>query len=350
MAMDQSTEKLIRSSFEQSNGYVNEATCPPGPPLLTFDLTTMESACNDQQTINTAAPCFVLGPFSQRKRLLSCIVENWPETDSYNSLPMEINKSPRNNVQPAAKPLSWEAEDVTDYITTLDEACILDIESYEEIDQISDQHKWIARTYGPIYEPLLKPGEDIYARPKSLCINFENLPELTASSINTLTDNAMTNSSGPDEKYAKIMKTSSCDLLSQSTPLNQSQDNDDQCLQYRSTDNLLIKREEDFLYLNPAYNHSKCRTPLPVVSLNSSFYDESASMNSSLYDTSTLAASQVSEDQMINSTKFNTINPLENSVVDLDEGKTIVDDDVSNMKEAAENGKFVWLLTLLKIA
>lgn len=243
----------------------------------------------------------------------------------------------------AANPFSWEAEDVTDYITTLDEACILDIESYEEIDQIPDQHKWMARTYGPIYEPLLKPGEDIYARPKSLCMNFETHPELTNPSPN----NIMINSGGPDEKYAKIMKTSSCDVLSQSSPLNQSQENV-HCLEYRSTDNLLIKREEEFLYHNPAYNQSKCRTPLPVLSLNSSFYDESTSMNSSLYDTtSTLGASQACEEKTINFIKFNAINPLENSVVDLDGDKAMGEDQVSNMKEAAENGKFVLLLLFI---
>lgn len=338
--MDQSTENLIRTSFEQLNGYVNEATCPSGPPSLTFDLTPEQHACNDPPpAMDTTMPSFVLGPFNQRKRLLSCIVENWPETDSYNSLPTDINKSPRNvAAATAANPFSWEAEDVTDYITTLDEACILDIESYEEIDQIPDQHKWTARTYGPIYEPLLKPGEDIYARPKSLCMIFDAHAEL----VNLSPNNVMTNSGGPDEKYAKIMKTSSCDVLDQS-PLNQSQDNV-HCLQYRSTDNLLIKREEDFLYLNPTYNQSKCRTPLPVLSLNSSFYDESSSMNSSLYETSTLGASQPAEEKTINSIKFNAINPLENSVVDLDGDKAMADDQVSNMKEAAENGKFVLLL------
>lgn len=336
-AMNQSTENLIYTSCDQLNGYVNDAVvCQSGaPPSLTFDIIPEASA----QTFASApqstdgAPGFVLGPFNQRKRLLSCIVENWPECDSYNSLPVEINQSPRHDIDdgsavPMKKPFAWEAEDVKDYITTLDEACILDIESYEDITQITDQHQWAAQTYGPIYEPLLKPGENCYDRPKSLCINFETHPHLNGERTATTTP-----SNELDEKYARIMTTDLDHLPYQENGHYSA---------LQSTDNLVLKGlvDDEFLYLHPAYNRSKCRTPLPILSLNSSFYDESTSMNSSMYDANTLTASQASNDKTFMGNKLNTINPLENSVIELDGDKMLGEDQMSNMQVAAENGKY----------
>lgn len=336
--MDQSTENLIYTSCNQLDGYVNEAASLSGAPSLTFDLTT------DSHTISElgqedVAPSFVLGPYNQRKRLLSCIIENWQESDSYNSLPAEINQSPREVVSGIGgqKPFSWEAEDVTDYITTLDESCILDIESYEEIDRISEQHKWNPQTYGPIYEPLLKPGEQVFDRPLSSQLNYETFPMGNSS------NNIMTKSGGPDEKYPKIMTATSYEAIDPLENVGKSQE-EINCPQYSSTDNLLSKvpkDPEEFLYLNPAFNHSKCRTPLPVLSMNSSFYDETTSMNSSMHEMNPGTMSQMNgTEKSFNCGKFNAVNPLETSIVDLDGNKSFGEDQVSNMQVTAENGEF----------
>lgn len=362
--MNQSTENLIYESYDQlhGNGYVNNATTiyqtlARSPSMMTYDLTTADVHQVNVATADgdTTPPNFVLGPYNQRKRLLSCIVENWPESDSFNSLPAEVSQSPRDTIDcagvPMKKPFSWEAEDVADYITTLDEACILDIESYEEIDKLDDQQKWIAQTYGPIYEPLLKPGEDFYARPKSLCLNYDTQRRVFDADALNDTTSSMSNGQSPDE-YATIAApaaTTNSEYSPQITDLDDSPD-EERLLHTSSTENLILncQSDEDFLYLNPAYNRSKCRTPLPVISLNSSFYDESTSMNSSMYDPNVMANTQmyggdksITNNNSIASQCHNAINPLENSVIEMDGDKALGDEQMSTMKVAAENGK--WL-------
>lgn len=352
MAMNQSTENLVTAGvYDQfnGNGYINDGATIYQPMNRAY--TVMTTAAEVHQA--EPPPAFVLGPYNHRKRLLSCIVENWPESDSFNSLPVECNQSPRDRDVvdcagvPMKKPFSWEAEDVAEYITTLDEACILDIESYEEIDKLEDQQKWIAQTYGPIYEPLLRPNAEPAARPKSLCINYDTHPKLSDISNHQHYAMPISKNDGKGNDTA-----TSCENLIQTTDLDE---NNTEVDFSRSTDNLIATnatREEDFLYLNPAYNRSKCRTPLPVLSLNSSFYDESTSMNSSMYDPNSMNVSQISgggggggggDKNSITSAvsyKLNAINPLENSVIDMDGDKVIGDEQMSTMKVAAENGKF----------
>lgn len=355
--MNQSTENLIHVSYDQlyGKGYANDAATiyqsVGRPPSSTFEFTSDDAQMmtNVVPAID-AVPSFVLGPYNHRKRLLSCIVENWPESDSFNSLPADINPSPRDTTDcagvPMKKPFSWEAEDVADYITTLDEACILDIESYEEVDKIPDQQHWIAQTCGPIYEPLLKPREDLYARPKSLCISYEAYSTRNGDNHDIGDTILGISNQQSAAEYSTIVNTAaSCEILNQITDLDDNP-KDSRLLQARSTDNLLLNghREDDFLYLNPAYNRSKCRTPLPVLSLNSSFYDESTSMNSSMHDPNTMTGSQMSGDRITtnnnNNSKYNAINPLENSMIELDGDKVIGEEQMSTMKVAAENGKY----------
>lgn len=345
MAAYKSTDDLIYAMNDPlaDDGCVNGATTncqhhqPIGRPLsMPIELISVDVHNADDSAPHPPPPCFVMGPYNHRKRLLSCIVENWSESDSYTSLPAEVNQSPLDMVDSAIVPMKkpfWEAEDAVDYITTLDEACILDIESCEDIDKLDDQQKWMAQTYGPIYEPLLKPGEDFDTRTKSANYIYDTGSKSGGGDTSSL-------SNGPlDDTYAEITRRAGSfeKLLRASEAGDFSGDG----LHVRSTDNLLGngQREEDFLYFNPAYNRSKCRTPLQIISLNSSFCDESTSMNSSLYEANPMTSSQLSSDKSnMNGYvgKGNTINPLENSIIEMG-----ADRGDEQMQVAAENGKFL---------
>lgn len=334
--MDQSTEKLLPPTFHQPNGYVNETLSnSPGPSSLDF---APEASSTPEPIIGPLQ--FSLGPMQPRRRLLSCIVENWSESDSYNSLPMEINKKNSidfGNTEPKfigrdsngaliEKPLSWEAEDVTDYITTLDESCILDIESYEDIPKAaaaSNENKHYQFVENPNDPPICSSNRRVKSMYEPL-MNITNQFSLTTGS--------------PVEKYPKIMTASCYGGLNQfDGGVNNNETNG--APQYHSTDNLIPAQSkgisEEFLFLNPVFNQSKCRTPFPGVSLNNSIYDDFGSVHSS--------TNGLQNDGMTHNDSFNIINPLETSIADTNgfasDIKLFDPEMIAHVQNAAENGK-----------
>lgn len=239
--MDQLTENLLQSFHTQTNGYAtNDESFSSGPSSINLDPLTAPSS---------PEPNFILGPYQQRRRLLSCIAENWPETDVYSSLPMDDHdvfdtdcfNSDRLNVD-EINSFACETEDATDFITTLDESCILDIESLEDVRIISSPNR------NSMYFTAVNDVQ----RPFSSASTF--------AQTNIPNDRSQTQSC-----YGKLEN------------VNQIDDNNEQT-------NTINDICNDFIFLNPAFNQSKCRTPLPLISsFHKSFYDESsASHNNSI--------------------------------------------------------------------
>lgn len=259
--MDQSTERLLKTSQKSSDAgssLYDQSSVSSSPELDVF-YTELVSA-------NLPTPPkpsnFTLGAY--RTRHLSCILENWSESESYNSLPIEATSPGRPDESFAealdaasTKPHCWEAEDVDEYITTLDETCIRDIESFEHIDQ-------------------LMPPPKTWPR-KRRAIQVEMHPEPIECQTGA-----------PIEQYPTIM-TASCygalDTSFESTTclVDPEMDVLDQLTQMLK--NTEIEPLENYLYLNPPLlnNQPKCRSPLPM-SLNSSFCEGSVSLNNSFYE------------------------------------------------------------------
>lgn len=326
--MDQSTEKLLKSSnnsplFGISNYYDSSQS-------ITYDLATNSP---EPSIIAETIPTFTLGAY--RTRHLSCILENWSESESYNSLPMEVTKKTDDsfNTLLDRKPMSWEAEDVTEYITTLDESCILDIESIERIDKISNEEKipnpWSKSEYHTW--PNRTPNE---VTQKMVMVDVHT----------TDTTDASVKSGGPVLKYPKIMTASCYGALS--NPFVDKTFEDVNSV-HRSTDELLQKNQhDDFIYLNPMINNqAKCRSPLPT-SLSNSFIDGTSSMNVSFTESKSM---QSSIEFSGTGTKTTTINPLEMSMISPDGSKCFGDEAVDKFEEVVDQGKLLLFNILLEI-
>lgn len=245
--MDQLTETLLQSFYSQSNGFASEECCSSGPPSINFDQLTAPSS---------PEPNFVLGPYQQRRRLLSCIAENWPETDVYNSLSMDDHDAfdtdcfadNRLNVD-EIKSFACETEDAADFITTLDESCILDIESLEDVSKISAPNRNSVILAANVQRPFSSASfvQSIEPNDRSLTKSCNGKLE----NVDQIDDDAQPNSIN-----------GICD---------------------------------DFIFLNPAFNQGKCRTPLPLISVHSSFYDEPVSLTDSIGKQTIVHVSQNTE-------------------------------------------------------
>lgn len=237
--MDQLTENSLQSLHAQTNGYGNEDCYGSGPSSINLDSLTAPSS---------PEPNFVLGPHLQRRRLLSCIAENCPETDVYSSLPVDDHdafdidcfNSNRSAHIDVIKSFACETED--DFITTLDESCILDIESLEDVSEIPNTNENSVLFVANVRRPFS-----------------------SASFIEPIepNDRSLTTSC-----YGKLENVNANDDDGQADSINGI------C--------------EDFIFLNPAFNQGKCRTPLPVISMHSSFYDEHVSITDSISEQHTV--------------------------------------------------------------
>lgn len=126
------------------------------------------------------------------------------EHDGYSSLPFEIDQVNHvdsmylDKLENAQKEQPWEAEDVGDFITTLDESQILDIESMESICvAVAAPPRRIKMRPKSLYEPSTQP------------FTFTTAPTCNLSdSQSQLSNQIMVTSGGPVEKCPKIMTTS----------------------------------------------------------------------------------------------------------------------------------------------
>lgn len=315
--MDQSTERLLKTSQTSSDAGFSVYGQSPLPSSPEPDVFYTDPVSVGLPTPPTA-PSFTLGAF--RTRHLSCILENWSESESYNSLPIEVHSPGHPDASFAAaldeaaiKPHCWEAEDVDEYITTLDESCIREIESIERIDQ------------------LLPPPPPMTWPRKRRAVQVE----LHAEPIEC-------QSGAPIEQYPTIM-TASCygSLMGTSASGGAHQcemDVLDQLTQMlKDTE---IEPIDDYLYLNPPVlnNQPKCRSPLPM-SLNSSFCEGSISMNNSFYEPRSM---QTSIDFGAGGSSVigarTTINPLDVSFASQDEVAGEL------LEEMVDNGELEYLM------
>lgn len=320
--MDQSTEKLLKSSNNSDSPLFGISNFYDSSQSITYDLATNSP---EQSIIADTIPTFTLGAY--RTRHLSCILENWSESESYNSLPTEVTKKSDDsfNTLLDRKPMSWEAEDVTDYITTLDESCILDIESIERIDKIANEEKMANRWSQSEYNtwPYRTPNEVT-----------QKMVMVDVHTTDTNDANVSVKSGGPVQKYPKIMTASCYGALS--NPFVDKSFEDMNSV-HRSTDELIQKNHhDDFIYLNPMINNqAKCRSPLPT-SLSNSFIDGTTSMNVSFTESKSM---QSSIEFSGTGTKTTTINPLEMSMISPDGSKCFGDEAVGNFEEVVDLGK-----------
>lgn len=327
--MNQSTERLLATASPTSDcyGHTNGGTdYDSNASSMSPRCVSPESSVFYSDT--PAPPSFALGG-AYRTRHLSCILENWSESESYNSLPPEFTKKTDDSFDgllDLQQPMAWEAEDVTEYITTLDESCILDIESIERIDQFGCVPNGTSAI----------PTSAIHYHPQksSNSTNQSRDSLLFGSSV-------MTISGGPNEKFPNIMTTSCYGSLNSASTVTMMAEVD----VHQSTEELLPPKNMtyEFLYLNamPSINNQpKSRSPLPV-SLSSSFCDGTTSMNNSFYESKSM---QTSMDVMGGSNGGGCskakINPLELSMISQDGSNALVDESIPSMKEKVDNGEY----------
>lgn len=319
--MDQSTEKLLKSSnnsdslFGISNYYDTSQS-------IAYDLAASANS-PEQSIIVDTLPTFTLGAY--RTRHLSCILENWSESESYNSLPTEVTQKNDESFNTLdQKPMSWEAEDVTEYITTLDESCILDIESVERIDKVSNEGKnpWSKSQY---HSCTQRPSNEGIRKMVTVDVHSTDTSDANISDVK---------SGGPVLKYPKIMTTSCYGALS--NPFIDKSLEDMNTI-HKSTDELIHKNQhDDFIYLNPMINNqAKCRSPLPT-SLSNSFIDGSSSMNTSFTECKSM---QSSIEFGGPGAKTTTINPLEMSMISPDGSKYFGEEAVGRFEEVVDQGE-----------
>lgn len=336
--MNESTERLLATASPTSDcyGHTNGGIdYDSNASSLSPRCVSPESSVFYSDT--PAPPSFALGG-AYRTRHLSCILENWSESESYNSLPPEFTKKTNDSFDgllDLQQPMAWEAEDVTEYITTLDESCILDIESIERIDQ-----------FGCIPNaPSAKmPSKSVHA--------MRYHPPKSSNSCTNQSKNSfhfdssdMAISGGSNEKFPNIMTTSCYGSLNSASTVTMMAEVD----VHRSTEELLPPKNMayEFLYLNamPTVNNQpKSRSPLPV-SLSSSFCDGTTSMNNSFYESKSM---QTSMDVMGSSngggcggSSKAKINPLELSIISQDGTNALVDESIPSMREKVDNGEYL---------
>lgn len=332
--MDQSTEKLLKST--NSSPLFGISNCYDSSQSIIHDLATTSP---EQSIITDTLSAFALGTYN-RTRHLSCILENWSESESYNSLPIEVTQKSNddddddsfNNIH-NRKPMSWEAEDITEYITTLDESCILDIESIECIDQIStekaESNPWNGNSW----------SQHQYRAPN------EAIQKMVTVDVHT------TDVRHEKQSFPKIMTTSCYGTLA--NPFIDKSYEEDMNSVYKSSDELIHKNQQDeFIYLNPMINNqAKCRSPLPAsLSNSSSFIDSNtisfmepqsmqSSMNASFAEPKSM---QSSIEFNASVAKMTTINPLEISLGSPDESKCFGEEAVVQFEQVVDQGKYLF--------
>lgn len=106
-----------------------------------------------EETSIQQVPNFVLGPYDPRRRPVS-MYEPWfnlIEPEGYTSLPPDVSDNACTSLNfdqySVANKTYWEAEDADEYMTTLDESTILDIESFENIQQGIDKQQQQQQQY-----------------------------------------------------------------------------------------------------------------------------------------------------------------------------------------------------------
>ncbi|KFB35321.1 AGAP013349-PA-like protein [Anopheles sinensis] len=175
--MDQSTEKLLNDSLlsecsledRMMDGFVGVSGA--GGAILSATNDTVDNACGGLLNISYVpsnpdnpeyaaivkqdqlVPDFILGlphhsSTPKKNGRPVSMYEPWTQAEAFRSLPAEMLRNATKLIDidfeteaaavaaAAATKSCWEAEDADEFITTLDESAILDIESYEDLSHI----------------------------------------------------------------------------------------------------------------------------------------------------------------------------------------------------------------------
>lgn len=358
--MDQCTERLLQTSQHSSISSPAPSTPDPSDVFYVDDTVALV------QSNNIAPPAAHFLPGGYRTRHLSCIMEQWSESESYTSLPIEpTNQSiPTENHADIlrSESRSWEAEDVDEYITTLDESCLLNIESLERIDRIGSASEELSKTsswpqkttsnQNIVVEVEHHVHPDARASPLRNCHGgggevvhrYPNI--MTTSCYGSLSGDPYENAYDDDD-YREPAATAlpETDVLEQLTQmlrnteelvtrqqLQLQQEQQQQQQQPQHNDNY------DYLILNPPLylnNQPKCRSPLPIslnssfceTSLNNSFHERASSMQTSI-DFGKCGTPSI--------TQPSTVNPLDMSFASQD------DSNVESLELMVDNGEYIF--------
>ncbi|KAL1382831.1 hypothetical protein pipiens_013192 [Culex pipiens pipiens] len=280
--MDDSTEKLLNDSMIStmstntddlnSSGVDNlnyESSNPDGPEYATIGRDRM-------------VPDFLVGACSRPTPPKSArpvsMYEPWMQTNEFTSLPADLMRRPIKTVDIdfesdlGVKKICWEAEDADDFITTLDESAILDIESCENIEQIYAQPNQRVVVAADIHHRV--ELEDRKYEEIEIYATVKKKPrDKPASQIQSVDCQVMITSGGPMEKFPKIMTTSCYGELNL---MNTCSGWNDPSLIVKSNENLLDPR-----VFSTGNNNS----------MNNSIVDGFSSMASSIYEPNSMNSS-----------------------------------------------------------
>ncbi|XP_055610896.1 protein TANC2 isoform X2 [Uranotaenia lowii] len=282
--MDDSTEKLLNDSMISTMSTNTDDLDSIGIDNMNYVPSNPDNPEYASIVKDRVVPDFLIGVPGQCSNVKTVrpvsMYEPWIETNEFTSLPAVLMRRPSKVVdvdfesQFLSQKVHWEAEDADDFITTLDESAILDIESCEDLNQIYAQPN-----------PKLIVAADIHHRSQLEDRKYEEIEiyatikkkprDKPTSSIQTVDCQVMVTSGGPMEKFPKIM-TSSC-----YGELNAMSSNNlmwtDSSLIVKSNENLLDSRS-----LSIGNTNSMNNSIVDGFSSMTSSFNEPNSMNSSI--------------------------------------------------------------------
>ncbi|XP_058821683.1 protein TANC2 isoform X2 [Topomyia yanbarensis] len=216
--MDDSMEKLLNDSMISTMS-TNTDDLGPSSGVDNVNYVSGNSDSVEYATFgkDRYVPEFLVGacsrPMVPKTTRPVSMYEPWVDTNEFTSLPTNLVRKATNVVdidfesELVARKVCWEAEDADDFITTLDESAILDIESCEELNQIYAHPN-----------PKLVVSADVHNRSELDDRKYEEIEiyatvkkkprEKSITQAHTVDCQVMITSGGPVEKFPKIMTTS----------------------------------------------------------------------------------------------------------------------------------------------
>ncbi|XP_021708757.1 protein TANC2 isoform X2 [Aedes aegypti] len=275
--MDDSMEKLLNDSMISTMSTNTDDLGPSGVDNLNYTPSNPDNP--EYATINKdrMVPDFLIGvcsrPVAPRSARPVSMYEPWIETNAFSSLPVDsMYRKPTRVVDidfekelPSQK-TSWEAEDADDFITTLDESAILDIESYEDFNQIYTQPNQKLIVAADIHRRTELDDDRKYEEIEIYATVKKKPRDKTVHQSQSLDCQVMITSGGPMEKLPKIMTTSCYGELNQMQTSGTWHD-----------PSLIVKSNENLLDTRPCMTSNNN-------SMNNSIVDGFSSMASSTYE------------------------------------------------------------------
>ncbi|XP_058455784.1 protein TANC2 isoform X2 [Malaya genurostris] len=216
--MDDSMEKLLNDSIISTmSTNTDDLGSSAGVDNLNYVPGNPESAEYATIVKDRFVPEFLVGecsrPIVPKAARPVSMYEPWIDTNTFTSLPTELMPLSTKVVDIdfesdlLARKVCWEAEDADDFITTLDESAILDMESCDDFHEIYTQPN-----------SKLVVSADIHHRSELNDNKYEEIEiyatvkkkprEKPTAHAQTVDCQVMITSGGPIEKFPKIMTTS----------------------------------------------------------------------------------------------------------------------------------------------